>query len=120
MLWLGSALQILAQLRLTLQSAEFVCNALQGKDPLESLNTSTSFVTFDILVANILKGPLTELAPRLASYVHPGGRIAMSGILEHQVPELREMFDPYFCEWEDHTESRWALLTGRRKAPEPQ
>ena len=97
----------------------YLSNALQGKDPLESLNTATAFITFDILVANILKGPLTELAPRLASYVEPGGRIAMSGILEHQIPELQEVFDLYFCEWESYTESRWALLTGRRKAPEP-
>lgn len=92
---------------------------LVGKDPLECLNTASAFATFDVLVANILKGPLTELAPRLASYVHPGGRLAMSGILEHQVPELQEVFDPYFCEWEIYTESRWALLTGRRKALEP-
>lgn len=119
MLWLGTALQMMVKLGVAVKQAEFICNAVQGKDPLECLNTASTFATFDVLVANILKGPLTELAPRLASYVHPGGRIAMSGILEHQVPELQEVFDPYFCEWEIYTESRWALLTGRRKALEP-
>ncbi len=40
---------------------------------------------FDLVLANILRGPLVTLAPRLAGYVAPGGRLVVSGILESQV-----------------------------------
>jgi ribosomal protein L11 methylase PrmA len=40
---------------------------------------------YDLVVANILRGPLLELAPRLGAYVKPGGRLALSGILAEQV-----------------------------------
>ena len=38
----------------------------------------------DVLVANVLAGPLTELAPLLASAAAPGALIALSGVLETQ------------------------------------
>jgi ribosomal protein L11 methyltransferase len=36
---------------------------------------------FDLVFANILKGPLIELAPAMAAHVAPGGRIILSGLL---------------------------------------
>ena len=39
---------------------------------------------FDILIANILAQPLIELADSLAPHLKPGGRFALSGILNHQ------------------------------------
>ncbi|MFT4150130.1 MAG: tRNA (adenine(22)-N(1))-methyltransferase TrmK [Paracoccaceae bacterium] len=36
---------------------------------------------FDLVFANILKGPLIELAPPMAAHVAPGGRIILSGLL---------------------------------------
>jgi ribosomal protein L11 methyltransferase len=38
--------------------------------------------TYDIVVANILSNPLRMLAGALASYVKPGGKIVLSGILD--------------------------------------
>ena len=38
----------------------------------------------DLLVANILSSALSVLAPLLASYCKPKGKIALSGILESQ------------------------------------
>jgi ribosomal protein L11 methyltransferase len=38
----------------------------------------------DFVLANILAGPLVELAPLLLASVKPGGRIILSGILEEQ------------------------------------
>ena len=35
---------------------------------------------FDVCLANILRGPLLELAPRLTSYVRPGGHLVLSGM----------------------------------------
>lgn len=42
---------------------------------------------FDGCIANILAGPLVELAPLISAAVRPGGWLAMSGILASQVCE---------------------------------
>jgi ribosomal protein L11 methyltransferase len=39
---------------------------------------------FDLAVANILAGPLIELAPGMAQQVKPGGSLVLSGILDRQ------------------------------------
>ncbi len=39
---------------------------------------------YDLLVANILAGPLIELAPALAAALAPGGRLILAGLLGHQ------------------------------------
>lgn len=40
---------------------------------------------YDVVLANILQGPLLDLGPRLTAYLRPGGLLALSGILESQV-----------------------------------
>ncbi|MEI4472609.1 50S ribosomal protein L11 methyltransferase [Frigidibacter sp. MR17.24] len=42
---------------------------------------------FDLIFANILKGPLIELAPSVAAHAAPGGRVILSGILNPQADE---------------------------------
>jgi len=69
---------------------------------------------FDVLVANILLGPLLELQPRLAGLVRPGGRIALSGLLASQAAEVRAAYAPHFGELAMETEGEWALLHGTR------
>lgn len=39
---------------------------------------------FDLIFANILKGPLIELAPSMAAHAAPGGRLILSGLLVEQ------------------------------------
>ena len=39
---------------------------------------------FDLVFANILKGPLLALAPDMAAHIAPGGRVILSGILNEQ------------------------------------
>lgn len=39
---------------------------------------------FGLIVANILAGPLMELAPQMAAHVAPGGSVVLSGILDRQ------------------------------------
>lgn len=39
---------------------------------------------YDLLIANILAGPLIELAPALAGALAPGGRLILAGLLDHQ------------------------------------
>jgi len=39
---------------------------------------------YDLVIANILAGPLIELAPALAGALAPGGRLILAGLLDHQ------------------------------------
>lgn len=47
---------------------------------------------FDLIFANILKGPLLELAPEIWAAAAPGGRVILSGILAHQGQEVSEAY----------------------------
>lgn len=47
---------------------------------------------FDLVFANILKGPLIDLAPDMASVVAPAGRVILSGILNDQADEVIEVY----------------------------
>ncbi|HEX5961221.1 MAG TPA: 50S ribosomal protein L11 methyltransferase [Rhodanobacteraceae bacterium] len=49
-------------------------------------------VQADIFVANILAGPLVELAPRFAALCRPGAPFALSGILAGQEDELLKRY----------------------------
>ncbi|HID50127.1 MAG TPA: 50S ribosomal protein L11 methyltransferase, partial [Chromatiales bacterium] len=46
----------------------------------------------NLLLANILAGPLLELAPRLATRVRPGGHIVLSGILAGQADAVQAAY----------------------------
>ncbi|HEX2764908.1 MAG TPA: 50S ribosomal protein L11 methyltransferase [Allosphingosinicella sp.] len=39
---------------------------------------------FDLILANILAGPLIELAPSVGAALEPGGRLILAGLLDHQ------------------------------------
>jgi ribosomal protein L11 methyltransferase len=47
---------------------------------------------FDLLIANILAGPLIELAPDFRSGVSPGGNVILAGLLERQEPAVRRAY----------------------------
>ncbi|SBS26480.1 Ribosomal protein L11 methyltransferase [Marinomonas aquimarina] len=50
----------------------------------------------DIVVANILAGPLAELADTISKLVKQGGMLALSGILESQAHSVVEAYKPWF------------------------
>jgi ribosomal protein L11 methyltransferase len=50
----------------------------------------------DLLIANILAGPLVDLAPRFAELVRPGGQILLSGILDTQLEQIQSAYRPCF------------------------
>src|SRR3954468_24518836 len=39
---------------------------------------------YDLILANILAGPLVELAPSVSKTLAPGGRLVLAGLLDHQ------------------------------------
>jgi len=71
--------------------------------------------TFDLVVANILAGPLIALAPLFAARTRKGGRIALSGILESQAAEVAAAYAQDFDAGVIAAEEEWALVGGERK-----
>ena len=74
---------------------------------------------FDVVVANILTGPLIELAGSIAGHLRPGGLLALSGILSRQTDEVRQAYAPWvdFDEPESRSQDgqTWVRLTGRKR-----
>jgi len=69
----------------------------------------------DILLANILAGPLEELAPELAGRVRIGGRIALAGVLAGQAGPLIVAYAPWFDLAIGARRGEWVLLSGIRR-----
>jgi ribosomal protein L11 methyltransferase len=72
--------------------------------------------TFDRVVANILTNPLCVLAPLLSGRVAPGGRIALSGILETQAQQVIDAYAPWLSLRVGATHEGWVRLEGERPA----
>ena len=70
----------------------------------------------DIVVANILAGPLRELSGLISGLVKPRGRMAISGILESQAPELLEVYGQWFAMNPATEREEWCRLDGIKKA----
>lgn len=69
----------------------------------------------DLLLANILCGPLCELAPRFAKLTRVGGRIVLAGLLTAQADEVTRAHAPWFDISPFATRDGWTALTGVRK-----
>ncbi|MEH6492280.1 50S ribosomal protein L11 methyltransferase [Halopseudomonas sp.] len=69
----------------------------------------------EVVVANILAGPLVSLAPQLASLVLPGGLIALSGILAEQTEDILAAYQDYFELDPVANQDGWIRVSGRRK-----
>jgi ribosomal protein L11 methyltransferase len=69
----------------------------------------------DVLLANILAGPLVELAPLLAERTRIGGRLALSGLLVEQADAVTVAYQPWFDIGLTGVRDGWGLLTGYRR-----
>ena len=73
---------------------------------------------FDVVVANILAGPLIELAESIAAHVKGGCVLALSGILSEQIEEVLSAYRPWIefeePELREQDGQTWARLNGRR------
>ncbi len=69
----------------------------------------------DIVVANILAGPLRELSGLISGLVKPHGLMAISGILESQAPELLEVYSQWFAMNPATEREEWCRLDGIKK-----
>ena len=69
----------------------------------------------DVLLANILAGPLVNLAPSFAAHLKPGGRLVLSGILKTQEADIRRAYQAEFAELETQAKDDWIRIVGIRK-----
>jgi ribosomal protein L11 methyltransferase len=79
------------------------------------LPQDTPDIQSDILIANILAGPLLTLAPTLKRLLKPSGSIVLSGILEEQIGMILEVYEPLFTMQAPQIKEGWVRLTGTNK-----
>lgn len=70
----------------------------------------------DVVLANILAGPLVSLAPELARVVAPGGSIVLSGILSRQAPMVAAAYESWFERISTHERDGWTRIDARRRS----
>lgn len=68
----------------------------------------------DVVMANILSGPLKVLAPLLAGLTRPGGRLVLSGILTAQADDLMSIYRHWFDMRPAVHREGWVRLEGKR------
>jgi ribosomal protein L11 methyltransferase len=69
----------------------------------------------DTLLANILSGPLCELAASFAKLVRPGGVVVLAGLLQAQQPEVTRAYGACFDMDIFGEREGWVGLSGRRR-----
>ncbi len=70
---------------------------------------------YDVVLANILAGPLQELAPQLAERCKAGGNIVLSGILETQAEKIIQAYSPWFELDPIALKDEWIRVSGQKK-----
>ena len=70
----------------------------------------------DVVVANILAGPLAELKDIISAYVKPGGLLALSGILESQAQSVIDAYSNEFSFDPIAVQDEWVRLSARKQA----
>ncbi|ASP38941.1 50S ribosomal protein L11 methyltransferase [Bacterioplanes sanyensis] len=79
------------------------------------LPENTPELQADVTIANILAGPLRQLAPHIAQLTRPGGQLALSGILAEQASEVQACYQQWFEMDDPQFLDDWALLSGRKR-----
>lgn len=83
----------------------------------DAFGTAMHGRTFDVVVANILSGPLALMAPMLAARVAPGGALVLSGVLARQAQEVAAAYAPFIALTVWAEQDGWVALSGRRAVP---
>ena len=69
----------------------------------------------DIVLANILSGPLEELTPVLTGLTKPGGKLVLSGVLSEQTESLIRSYEPWFDLEPAVVRDQWVRIAGTRR-----
>lgn len=119
----GSGILSIAALRLGARSAvavdidpQALCalddNARRNgvSDKIIAHGVDVDLTPADCVIANILAGPLIDLAPRLAQACRPGGILILSGILDAQSQPVLDAYAPWFDAVQHCHEDGWSSL----------
>jgi ribosomal protein L11 methyltransferase len=68
---------------------------------------------FDLLIANILAGPLIELAPAFAKSVTPGASVILAGLLDTQADSVIAAYEALGMKAVERGEGEWCVLVLR-------
>ena len=71
--------------------------------------------TCDLLLANILAGPLQSLSGRLAALTKSGAPIVLSGILDVQAQDVSQSYQPWFDMQQPVLKDEWTRIVGQRR-----
>lgn len=78
-----------------------VANGIEGVDLAVADGALSDSITakapYDLVIANILAGPLVSMAPELAAIAAPNATIVLAGLLETQRPQVVEAFEACGC-----------------------
>ena len=69
----------------------------------------------DVVVANILSGPLIELKNVITAFCKPAGKLVLSGILQEQIEKIEQAYGHHFDMEASAVEGDWARVSGTRK-----
>ncbi|MFC3122654.1 50S ribosomal protein L11 methyltransferase [Agaribacter flavus] len=71
-------------------------------------------VQVDIVVANILSGPLKALKPNISAHCKSGGKLVMSGILVEQAQTVIDAYSDEFIFEPMQQEGEWACISAKK------
>ncbi len=69
---------------------------------------------FDLLIANILAGPLIDLAPTFATSLAPGGTVILAGLLDPQAEGVIRAYEDQGLSLADRGSGEWPVLVLRK------
>lgn len=88
----------------------------QVTDGIRVPEGSLELASIDLVVANILAGPLVDLAPTLAAAARPGARLALSGILVEQRAMVENAYRNHFRDFDVAQRDDWVCLSAVRRS----
>ena len=96
--------------KLGMQAGELLLATADGMDsPMLAARAP-----FDLLIANILAGPLIELAPAFAKATAPGGMIILAGLLDTQADAVVAAYESQGATLVERGPGEWSVLTLRK------
>lgn len=89
-------------------------NGIQGEQLALYYPHELPTATYDVVIANILAGPLVELAPQLLAAIKPGGQLILSGILAEQADTIQAAYAKHLSNLTITPKENWLRVTGSR------
>ena len=71
---------------------------------------------YDLLIANILAGPLIDLAPAFAKAVAPGATVVLAGLLDTQADAVLAAYEAEGMTVVERGQGEWSVLVLEAKA----